>query len=629
MHTKWKKCFNLNDYNEFSILRTRLKSAIANDYNDYLESTENNINRDVKYFWTYISNKQRNSRIPSSMTFRGNELKNDTDICNGFNNYFASVLEPSTAVNNPVYTRRGLQSQCPDTISLLGITEDLIYKKLCALNINKGAGADGIPPIFARECATELTKPLHILFNKSLQLGTFPDAWKQALITPIHKSGDKCNVSNYRPVAVLPVFSKIFESIVSDFISSSSSILIIPEQHGFLRARSVVTNLVPFAQYLHDQMDVSGQVDTVYTDFSKAFDKINHDILLDKLQTLGIHGNLLRWLKSYISKRLQAVVVNSVRSDWAHVSSGVAQGSNLGPLLFLLFINDINSCFSHCKFALYADDLKIYSKINTDNDCRLLQKDLNTFYNYCSENKLYLNLDKCLQISFTRRKNPIFCRYTINDVPLNSVNSVRDLGVCFDSKLKFDIHVDTICKKAYRLLGFIIRTCKPFKNKSSVITLYKTLICSTLEYGSQVWNPQYHVYINRIESIQRRFIRYLRFKFQNINENYSLALQQLQLLSLEDRRVAIDTVSLFKIVNNMLDSGQLVQYLSFHVPQINSRYPLTFYTTTQNSNIGKHSPLYRMMSVYDLRFKDCDIFFLSLSQFKTHLYRSLFAPRLT
>lgn len=199
---------------------------------------------------------------------------------------------------------------------------------------------------------------------------------KSALVTPVHKKGPKSEVSNYRPISKLCIVAKVFERVVYDQVYAALHNTFDHNQHGFLKGRSTVSNLVLFNEYLTDAMDSGSQVDVVYTDYSKCFDKIDHKLLITKLELIGIRGDLLRWFSSYIDNRSQAVVINNYISGWVRIPSGVPQGSLLGPLLFLIFINDISSCFHTSQLLCFADDMKIFSTIRSANDVVNLQADL-------------------------------------------------------------------------------------------------------------------------------------------------------------------------------------------------------------------------------------------------------------
>ena len=240
------------------------------------------------------------------------------------------------------------------------------------------------------------------------------------------------------------------------------------EQFGFLNKKSAELNLITFVNHLSDVLDGGGEVDAIYTDFSKAFDRVNHKILINKLETAGIQGTLLEGLTSYLSDRFQTVKLNDYRSKNIPNPSGVPQGSHLGPFLFLLFVNDISDCFRFAKFLCYADDLKCYLTISSLEDCIKLQSDLDRLDEWCEINAMDLNILKCHTITFTRKINRIDFKYNIKGTPLSQVSSVRDLGVIVDFTLSFVDHIDTIVSRALGVLGFIKRNTSQFRNINAI-----------------------------------------------------------------------------------------------------------------------------------------------------------------
>ncbi|CAH2097404.1 unnamed protein product [Euphydryas editha] len=258
------------------------------------------------------------------------------------------------------------------TVYLCSANLDQVRSLIKDIDLTKGMGPDNIPPLFISRCSASLTEPLTLLFRRSIIEGVVPKIWKSAFISPIYKSGNKGEVKNYRPISKLCIFAKLLERIVYSQLYRFFSNFFIDEQHGFQKHRSTASNLLTFVDYASEGMDSGGQVDAIFTDYSKAFDRIDHSLLLEKLYLAGIHGSLFRWFSSYIENRSQAVVLNGFSSAWCQVPSGVPQGSLLGPLLFNIFINDISSCFHHSQFLLYADDMKIFRTIKNSTDCNLL-----------------------------------------------------------------------------------------------------------------------------------------------------------------------------------------------------------------------------------------------------------------
>lgn len=461
--------------------------------------------------------------------------------------------------------------------------------------------------------------PLTLICNKSFEECTFPSKWKSAYVVPIHKNGDKNNIKNYRPISKLNIFGKVLELAVHNILINSVKSLIIPEQHGFFPCRSIDTNLVSYSDHILSAMDCQTQMDSVYTDFSKAFDKINHNILIMKLSEIGIHGDLLRWLTSYLFNRSQIISVNGFISEPYVATSGVPQGSHLGPLLFLIYVNDIGSSFTFCKFLLYADDLKLFAPVSSLADCYCIQNDLDSFHNYCLINKLHLNFDKCVCISFTRNINKFAFDYNLNNIVLKQVLQIKDLGVVFDNKMLFCAHVDYLLSQCNRMLGFVIRTCKQFTLISAMKALYYSFVYSKLNYAAVVWSPQYSHYIDRLEAVQNRFLRFICFRTNGVvhyNTSISDLKTQFNFISLESRRKQMDVIFLYKILNGLADSPYILSKIYFYIPPCNLRYFNLFFETFARTNARKNSPILRIVKTYNDNFSDVDLFFISFDGFK-------------
>lgn len=461
--------------------------------------------------------------------------------------------------------------------------------------------------------------PLCKIYNKSLSTGIFPPQWKTARVVPIHKSGDKTLISNYRPISILSSFAKIFECLVYPYIESYFKQFLTVHQHGFVRSRSTCTNLTVFVETLSEALDNHKQVDVVYTDFTKAFDKVSHTILLQKLTMYGYTGNMLEWIRSYLSDRIFNLVLNGYCSASYKITSGVPQGSHLGPILFNMFINDITDCFHHSTPYMFADDLKILKIINSYNDVLLLQKDLDELHRWCLNNDMLLNLTKCQHIKFTRKINKIPSSYSIADENLNEVDNIRDLGVVLDTKLTFTLHIESIIKKASSMLGFIIRNGKVFRNPKTKILLYNNFVRSVLEYCSVVWRPHYSVHSLRIERIQKRFMWHLAYSKGIAKRKYSYhdRLLHFGMNTLSKRREMLDLVFLYKILSNKIDCTALLQRLNIRVP---ARYPRTRITLLhpplRKTVLGSNSPIPRMCKLLNEFGDVVDVFFDPVSRFR-------------
>lgn len=619
-HQKFKKYGNPRDYESFSILRKRSKKMLRTCRNFYISNIELNISNNVRNFWAYVKSKKDFNSLPKVMQHDNQTAERGEDICELLSAYFCSVFDPVNTNSASAPTVNAIP-QSTYTVPMLRVSLDKLKEKFKELDISKGAGPDMIPPIFVRNCADELALPLFIIFNKSLQEGIFPDKWKTAHVVPIHKSGDSTNVRNYRPISILCTFSKVFESLMRDHLYLYTKLTLSDTQHGFMHNRSIISNLLEYTDYLCMSLDKRIQVDTVYTDFSKAFDKVNHAILLEKLGSFGIHGNLLRWLSSYISNRTQLVNVNGFKSAPAAVTSGVPQGSNLGPLLFLYYINDLCNELK-CPHLFYADDLKIFHRISCSSDSDKIQNDLNTLNRWCTRNAMRLNIDKCHVITFTRNKSILCNNYYISDAPLSRVNHIRDLGIVFDGRYVFQIHFNEMIKKANKMLGFICRIMQPFRNPKPMLLVYNSVVRSILEFGTVIWNPLYKVHGDRIEKIQRKFTRMLSYKcgLRNTLNSYEDRLSHFEMLSLKERRTSADISCLYKLLHNKLDSPTSLANIPIRVPQRHSRNHNTFANLLHANNVSYNKPISRMCRAFDMNCYSNDIFNDTLANIKKSIH---------
>lgn len=618
VHKKWKITQDVNYYNTFKYLRRRSKRLIADDLHEFTRKIETQVPGNPRSFWRFVSCSRRSkSGVPSTVKLGAHSATTGQDICDLFATHFKSVFNQTKSSN---YNIPNHSTALGNLLGTVSFTFSEVLSKLKNLDPNKGAGPDGIPAYFVSQLAVPLHVPLTLIFNKSLSLGVFPSEWQIGSVIPVFKSGAKNDVTNYRQITILDVFAKVFESLVYDRLFEHVENRIIPEQHGFFRRRSIESNLISYTEYLHDALDSQVQVDSVYTDFSKAFDKISHSILLRKLADFGIHGCLLRWFRSYLFNRSQYVALKNYRSEEYTVTSGVPQGSHLGPLLFIISVNDINSCFKHCRFLLYADDLKIFRKVHDINDAEKLQSDLDRFCTYCSNNDFFLNLAKCSTITFTRNVHVTNYNYRLNGVNLARACSVRDLGIMLDSKLLFDLHINSMVASACKTLGFILRQSRYFLNARTIILLYNAYVLSRLMFASCIWNPRYNVYIDRIENVQNKLLRFLAYKNRlTPKPDYPQLRRLFGVASLESRRRSSDICVLYKILHNYVLSPDILDLVSFNVSSVNFRHAPLFRLPTKNTNAAQNSPLYRMMHSYDQCASDIDILNISLFNLKRRL----------
>ena len=409
--------------------------------------------------------------------------------------------------------------------------------------------------------------------------GYLPPVWLQAFVAPIFKKGDKTDPTNYRPVALTCTMCKIMETVIKDQILDFllHNKLISKHQHGFMRQHSTATNLLECAHEWIVGLSNSNNIDVVYVDFSKAFDSIVFSKLLFKLEQYGITGTLLKWLSSFINGRTQRVVIENCFSSFTDVVSGVPQGSVLGPILFLIFINDIvSSCCGNTKVKLFADDVKLYSIYNCEDGMLNLQQSVDKLVYWSSIWQLKVNVDKCHVLSIRNRNKskdsrPNQCLYLLDGVPLSNVSFISDLGVTFNSNLSFKLHISTIITKALQRVGVFFRGFNS-RRLDFVRKTFVTYIRPLLKYNSIVWNPAHKYLIDKIESVQRQFTKRI---VSISNLSYLERLQILGLVPLELRRLHFDLIQYYKIFNNMTSLNQS-DYFTHHHPSSFSRKQESF-----------------------------------------------------
>ena len=621
MYKRYKFSNNPADYERYSLLRRETKFQIDLCYMIYVSNTECMIPDNIKYFWSFVNSLRKdNNGIPLRMTYEDSEYNCVQDIADAFARKFRNDYSDHTLAEIPSI------GNIFDSVHLSThiFTAEEVEHKIKSLDCKKNAGPDGLSPLFIKGCVSSLAAPLRTIFQRSLSSGIFPTKWKQSVLFPIYKSGNRNDINNYRGISLLCILGKIFESIVTDELFQSFKYHLMPEQHGFFKGRSTVTNLAIYQSYIVQNLEEGYQVDAIYTDISKAFDSVCHKILIHKLKIWGVQDPYLAWISSYLSDRRQCVKLCGAVSEQFYVPSGVPQGSHLGPILFLIFINDIAHTFKHCHFLLYADDLKFFTSVNSHEDCVVVQEDLESMLRWCDANHLKLNIGKCKIMRFHRKREPIIYQYRMCDIDLESVVSIGDLGIIFDKEVNFNQHIDKTVMRAFRMLGFIKRNSIHLEDTKALKTLYNSLVRSILEYGSIIWHPIYQRHIDKLERVQSKFTKYMlfkhRFDYSNVSRDARLLLVGYS--SLEVRRCNFFLFFLYKLLNNQVDCQCLLNNINFRTPSRYTRQRQLFGIPRHRTNYGSRCFIDQMISVYNEKFPEVDIFNLSFYQLKrTVLYR--------
>jgi len=463
------------------------------------------------------------------------EPKEMGEILNGF---FASVFTEETGMEATEIGQTGREVMEP-----LQIEGEEVLAVLRQIRVDKSPGPDRVFPRTLREASVELAGALADIFKMSVLTGEVPDDWRVAHVVPLFKKGSKRNPGNYRPVSLTSVVGKLLEGVIRDRIYKylDRQGLIRESQHGFVRGRSCLTNLLEFFEEVTRKVDEGKAVDVVYLDFSKAFDKVPHGRLVRKVQSLGIHGEVVNWIRHWLNGRSQRVVVEDCFSGWRPVTSGVPQGSVLGPLLFVIYINDLDDNVVNW-ISKFADDTKIGGVVDSEEGFQSLQRDLDQLEKWAEKWQMEFNADKCEILHFGRTNQSR--KYRLNGRTLKSAVEQRDLGIQVQNSLKVTSQVDRVVKSAFGTLAFINRSIE-YKSWSVMVRLYKALVRPNLEYCVQFWSPSYRKDVNKIERVQRRFTRML----PGLEKlSYRERLNRLGLYSLERRRMRGDLIEVYKIL---------------------------------------------------------------------------------
>lgn len=362
---------------------------------------------------------------------------------------------------------------------------------------------------------TSISCPLANIINYSFSSGTFPDKLKIAKVTPIFKKGSRSEKNNYRPISVLSVFSKIFEKLMFKRLYSylERHRILHDLQFGFREKFSTSHALISLTEHLKKSLDKGAFGCGLFIDLKKAFDTVNHSILLKKLDYYGIRGIANKWFKSYLSGRCQYVSINGHTSDIKPISCGVPQGSVLGPILFLLYINDLPNCSDKLTFHLFADDTNIYF---SSNNLDLIQSTLNIELMHVSQwlcaNRLALNIEKTNFVIFhsPRKKPDKIISLSINNKSVCQTNSVKYLGVLIDSNLSWKPHILELSKKIAKSAG-ILSKLRYYVSIDALVSIYYALIHSFIIYGIEVWGLTYPSHLKPICTLQKKAIRILTF----------------------------------------------------------------------------------------------------------------------
>jgi hypothetical protein len=561
-HKLWKKYLTTRDpliLNEYKHTRNLVRKESRNTVQNIQRKVADSSKSNPKSFWKFIKSKTSiTSTIGDIKISDGGHtnliIKEDQEKAQAFADHFSNLY---TIESNSNF------SQLPSILPLNTMPEVIftvadVHQQLVKLKINKSPGPDLLHPRVLHELGDVLAGPLTHLFSQSLNQCVVPDDWKMSTVTPVFKKGKKDCINNYRPISLTCIACKIMESVIRNKIMEYffANNLFSRKQYGFIKGRSTVLQLLQVFDDWSGLLENKGQIDVIYTDLEKAFDKVPHKRLLSKLFSYGINANLIKWIESFLCYRFQRIKINSCLSECKPVLSGIPQGSVLGPLLFVIFINDLPlECSNMCEPFLFADDAKLYKHIYSEQDSIVLNESCQKLFKWCENWLMNINIDKCKVLSFAHNKNEIIhfdYGFNIKDgnfMKLEHVDNFSDLGVVMDSELTFENHIYNKINMANKMLGIINRNFKDL-DKISFILLYKSLVRSHLEFAHSVWSPYKKGLIYDIEKVQKRATKMVH---GCKGMNYMERLQFLNLPTLKFRRIRGDMVEVFKMTHNLYD----------------------------------------------------------------------------
>lgn len=538
----YKKEANQDSLDRFHMLRKATQKQTRKSYRKYINSI---CMESSKKFWSFMKGLRCDSiGIP---TLKSNGILESDNLAKAdiLNHQFKSVftLEKETLPSMGVSKTPSM----PD----ISINIEGVIKLLKNLDSHKAPGPDGVPARILKEAAEEIAPALCTIFEKSLETGELPSSWLCANISPIFKKGDRTIASNYRPISLTAIACKILEHILHSNIMHhfDKFSVLTSKQHGFRKHHSCESQLILTSHDLARSLNSKAQIDMIIMDFTKAFDTVPHNRLLLKLDHYGVRNKTYTWIANFLKCRKQRVVVGGEHSAWTDVVSGVPQGTVLGPLLFLVYINDLpNNIRSIVR--LFADDCVIYRQILNQFDHDQLQDDLFTLERWQKDWQLHFNIKKCFVMRITHKHKPDLTKYTLGGSDLDETKCHAYLGVDITNTLSWNNHIHRITSSANKQLGFIRRNLYSC-TKELKQTAYTSLVRPLVEYSSSVWDPHQANLINKIEMVQRRAARFVMNDYKR-DSSVTKMIKDLDWCSLKDRRTANRLTNLQKARHGLL-----------------------------------------------------------------------------
>lgn len=591
-----------SDWTHFKSLRNKVNRLIEKSKRSYYSDLIAQNANDSSNLWATIKKILPTKACASikelvldNVTFSRNK-----DIATAFNTFFTTVGERikgsvTSCIHSFLSSADDPTSSAETTIKdfqFENISADFVRKALSSLRVKKASGMT-IPTRLLKDGAEILAGPLAFIYNLSLKSGSIPTEWKSATVTPIHKGDKTCDPTNYRPISVLPAVMKIFEKAVHrqlyDHLLQND--ILSPCQSGFRQHHSTSTALVDLTDFILKNIDNGKFVGAVFLDLKKAFDLVNHHVLLNKLQNIGVREKSLRWFENNLDNRMQSVSVNGSLSDPLPVSLGVPQGSALGPLLFIIFINDLPTNINNSKTVMFADDTAIFYASKDLNEINLkLQEDLTNLSSWFDMNDLIVNTKKTKTMVFGSAKrlsntssSTSNCPLSLKQSNLEKTPSMKYLGVTLDPSLNWNDHIDNLCSKISKRLGLLSRLRKFIDTKTSKM-IFNTLVLPLFEYCDVVWSNADVTKLERLYRLQKRGARLI-LKKKIRDERSEVLFSKLNWVPIAERWKFNKCLMVYKCINRLLPeylrrifiiNSEIHNYNTraknnIHIPRINSK----------------------------------------------------------
>ena len=552
---------NENDWLNFRLTRNKVNIKLRNAKKDYYSSKIAGQKFNPKKAWKSINSllgRENKPTVVNELTVANNNLTCPEDIVDGFNEYFSNIgPELSSKIDSSNYNfETYIKSAKSEFAAFQPVTVSQISHLLHGLSGNKATGIDKISCKIIKLAAPVISDSLTLICNQAITLSSFPDEWKIARVVPLYKNGQRNIPGNYRPISVLPVISKIMERILHDQLYNylTKFDLFSDTQFGFRKFHSTASALLDCTNDWYINLDRKMFNLVVLIDLKKAFDTVDHQILLSKLELYGIKGQALNLLKSYLTNRKQKCQIKNVFSSERLIKCGVPQGSILGPLLFLLYINDLPHCLSKTKPRLFADDTNLTASANSVTDLEAaVNSDLENLRKWLIANKLSLNVAKTEFIiigskSMTKNISNPHPNVFIENKQIKQVYECKTLGLKIDQHLSWKGNTDEIRKKVSAGIS-AIRRIKPFVDQETLILIYNAIVRPYFDYCCEVWDVFSEAQSKRLQKLQNRAARII----LNVNNDveHTIALRTLGWEPLQTERKKAKAKIMYKLLNKM------------------------------------------------------------------------------